>query len=760
MGTYIRSNVYSSFRSSNRKGGFSSVKLRFEQLEERRLLSISHCYDLQAVDERNAFKDVAEPSVQFEACESVGIEDGRPNAFSYEDDYLDFLSSLEVEQILATSSAWECASEAILDENDDEQVVELIAHELVFEDNETSQDDSEINENIVLRSGGGNLNPEDYHITVISESHSSENGMAEVKGVVSPDNFSDFSTSTHDYYLLNFPELPYGYEADVRVSNGTAVFGHDYIALKNVGGVLTKLTTMSYSGGSNNQFYIVPVNDSYFESPEEIKLELLAVISGSGGNNVEPQVLDDFRVLIIDDEPAVTVSWKESQTAGAEISTSPHTGLRFYPEQENIRENSLKNSVDVVFELSEPFNEPKTIFYKIVDPSNYAHGWLANPSEGTYSSNDNHSNSWYMVSRKIGQSAPESISPAVVHLADGTVYSLSLPANVTTAAITLKLLNAYAGDNFIVIADLNASNVSDAHLGVTLSTRYSVERTVLNQSLGQSPLLTVWRSLWVEKDQMEAPVAPTAENPESCGFTWDSRYEYDPAAVGAWSETAYSSESPDFDLLCRPAELDVSLAEQQLTRACVTLKVISDEQLSEWLGENNYTNSPSFSRELDCYSPNTSSTGRDLSLQYNKPSFWLVHALSAYNPCVPNATGYGNGDVYYYDNNNDSFYTNWLWGYASGSTLIVYDECLRDCIATGPSCKISVDLTEARRRAFYHEILHYFLGGHSDNPQDFTNYEIMNYDKIFRHDLDPKLSLQQIEVLQSRATCLQNGYTM
>ncbi|MDR1485383.1 MAG: hypothetical protein LBT09_11240, partial [Planctomycetaceae bacterium] len=65
---------------------------------------------------------------------------------------------------------------------------------------------------------------------------------------------------------------------------------------------------------------------------------------------------------------------------------------------------------------------------------------------------------------------------------------------------TIVIDSAHAGDNFIVVVDTVQANVNNAALGTTEATRYKE-----TDNLTQSELLTVWRTVNVERDFMYIP---------------------------------------------------------------------------------------------------------------------------------------------------------------------------------------------------------------------------------------------------------------
>ena len=268
-----------------------------------------------------------------------------------------------------------------------------------------------------------------------------------------------------------------------------------------------------------------------------------------------------------------------------------------------------------------------------------------------------------------------------------------------------------------------------ATVGTHAGDNYSVLATPSSgKSSVKSEDLTVWRRLWLELDQMAAPTEGTGDD------QFDPATKYTPGASGdrgditknQWMEgnadTRPGNPAPpvgpivepkDFDVKFQPPLPSLTRATEHFAAACVLVQGVSSET------EPGFEKNLEYGVHLQNFERPDVAPGRDIDASTNTDDFWLLHALGAYNP----------------ETKMESFevnYDEYTLAYAqSNGTILIYQEAIRDHVATvqkyAPNLPASiVDMSEARSRTMYHEILHYFVGGH--NTSDASDTGVMNRD--------------------------------
>jgi hypothetical protein len=128
---------------------------------------------------------------------------------------------------------------------------------------------------------------------------------------------------------------------------------------------------------------------------------------------------------------------------------------------------------------------------------------------------------------------------------------------------TIVIDSAHAGDNFIVVVDTVQANVNNAALGTTEATRYEETHGYV-----QSELLTVWRTVNVERDSM---VAANAQPYDPNKTPEQNRTEGRPDMATTGITTGGIG---DFD----PPLPDISFLQNDfmLKKACMEAKLVDD----------------------------------------------------------------------------------------------------------------------------------------------------------------------------------------
>jgi hypothetical protein len=134
-------------------------------------------------------------------------------------------------------------------------------------------------------------------------------------------------------------------------------------------------------------------------------------------------------------------------------------------------------------------------------------------------------------------------------------------------------------------------------------------------------VLTVWRRLWVELDQMAMP----DENNPAHGFDPNNKRN----GQGQWNYTAPNPEPNDFDVLFQPSKPDISVLTTAMTAACIDVREATPAIITSW-GLVPRETTP-FVRNTTNYSNHAVPIGnasRDVIV--NDVSFWCIQGVGAY----------------------------------------------------------------------------------------------------------------------------------
>jgi len=288
--------------------------------------------------------------------------------------------------------------------------------------------------------------------------------------------------------------------------------------------------------------------------------------------------------------------------------------------------------------------------------------------------------------------------------------------------IRYNVTSAYAGDNYIVAVHPNTGVVPRYRFmsnSTTLTRPEGSSRVVLANWL-RTATLTVWRTLWLELKQMKEPTEGIGNN-----YVFDKNKEVpssnmplSSAVNGRWmnhsdKENAKPAGEPNnFDVRFQPPIPVVSQKMRtQFERACINIEEVSEAEFQEWYPAVAWQQEVAFKKNLNPGMPGTGiggpsndTVGRQISTNANVNTFWILHALGAYNPDTSRD----------YDNTND-----YEVGYATPTSALIFNETIRDLISTDsllrPIGASWVSIPEAREIVMFHEALHYFLGSHSHN---------------------------------------------
>ncbi|MBQ7029130.1 MAG: hypothetical protein IJN32_02700 [Thermoguttaceae bacterium] len=244
--------------------------------------------------------------------------------------------------------------------------------------------------------GSTSVVPNDYQFTTYGSTTIFESATYDSSGGSNQGPFFAFTTPA---------SIPSGYEAFVRFEGTGAVYGHDYyVSTANiVDGVATPQHSLYYSNPSQGNYdlyvsggtsyCVIPINDGVLEQAEALVATFYLVDTNSGGADYDPTPVacGSFNATIIDDDASFSVYWRDSSSAsGAPLSGNPNGGgSRFFPEQTDPNASSLKNKVDLDFELNAPSDENLTIYYRLFDPDNNISLGCGQLSDSVFAGGDN-----------------------------------------------------------------------------------------------------------------------------------------------------------------------------------------------------------------------------------------------------------------------------------------------------------------------------------------------------------------------------------
>ncbi len=230
-----------------------------------------------------------------------------------------------------------------------------------------------------------------------------------------------------------------------------------------------------------------------------------------------------------------SVTW-EAVSNGAELTNNPASnggGVRIFPEKATYNGDVL-NKVNVRVALSKaiPTGMSGTVYLDVLDPMNQCTAYGGVDENGDEISLLVGNPYVYSNTPAGTETLPVTVSPGTDNHGNGTlnpVMSLSFQADSASQNAEFTISQANAGDNFIAVALPDVAAIAAVRIGTeTESSVLKYNVPVLPGSSVQefstshhTPLLTVWRSLWVEKQQMYIAlggVSRTGDMPLLDGF--------------------------------------------------------------------------------------------------------------------------------------------------------------------------------------------------------------------------------------------------
>ena len=211
----------------------------------------------------------------------------------------------------------------------------------------------------------------------------------------------------------------------------------------------------------------------------------------------------------------------------------------------------------------------------------------------------------------------------------------------------------YIVNDTLVFTNQIRTQSTPAKVGINAGDNYIVEATAHNGKPNnnvKSEILTVWRRLWMELDQMAAPTEGDGPN------QFDLATKYTPGALGdrgditknQWMDgtpnSAPANEPNNFDVKFQPPKPDISVLTSAMVDACITVKEVDQSPANaSWIIGDSETQNPGvwdmttpFVKNL----PGTVDWHTDSKLQeiselsrdvyYMAPSFWCLQGIGAY----------------------------------------------------------------------------------------------------------------------------------
>lgn len=405
---------------------------------------------------------------------------------------------------------------------------------------------------------------------------------------------------------------------------------------------------------------------------------------------------------------------------------------------------------------------------------------------------------WYDPNNAISDEQPQS---RMRHQRDNwgeivvSVDHVKFTAAERSKRIRLEITQAQPGDNYIIAAHPN-DGVAGTYVvetkeqydksnytGVAGRTLLYPEPSDLFYDCSELPtslhtsVLTVWRTLWIERCQMTDP-ADTDPAIGNHGFDPDEQYipgrndERGDIDQNTWMigtlDSAPEGEPEDFDVRFQPPMPEISHLIPELRRACIEVKEVMEEDIESWGLE--IRNPPAFLRNLPGTSDEEAING---TIAINEPcrsvrnpgkNFWCIHAIGAYEDQTNKSHDPGLGVI------GRALRVATASPVVQRGIFLVFNETIRDFVSTklvnerGKDREVKRDVPEFQQLVVLHEVLHLFgfedykhIENEEEKTQEYYNFElyhgpIMTNEWFFSDTCEEYLVLSpyQIQHLQAQ----------
>jgi hypothetical protein len=293
----------------------------------------------------------------------------------------------------------------------------------------------------------------------------------------------------------------------------------------------------------------------------------------------------------------------------------------------------------------------------------------------------------------------DNYGPSLVFASDKLTFTAEMTSQRTTA--TLGDDARQPGNNYIVAVSGDMAGTANHYYfddeAVTL-----VHDDVADSGGGsggasaplppnlQTPKLTVWRTLWVERDSMGDP--DTQSDPDKKG--------------------GFGGNTGDIEFV--PHLPDMSMMAAAYSQACVTVRPVNvgdppDDEL-EFQHYLDFWDEQNQQPEMDAIN-----YGLDARNVESWSDFWTIQVIGAYE------AGPSDQSKWDYDGETDYPALGYTFIHSNGGPIFIFEETIRDAAAAYPGAED--DKTVLEQIVVLHESLHCFLGLHSSDPvQDPSDF--------------------------------------
>ncbi len=360
-------------------------------------------------------------------------------------------------------------------------------------------------------------------------------------------------------------------------------------------------------------------------------------------------------------------------------------GTRIWPEKNSPDEIQPHSDVKLQVTVTPAPPIPKSVYIRVFDPDNEQIG-QADPNDGTGNGVPKDNVCGFTnpgpaqsgdICGDLGMEGPDID-------ADGKIRLEIQAGQTSRTSDSLSITQPQPGNNFVAAGatnefDRNSLQLakSDGKTPVLVRGSPGIENSI--PATHKTPIMEVWRTLWIESDSMDAPGAS------------DGPFDGDAGCTGC-DDPRNTPSTPTINAL-------------------YNLLIAANIEVRLLPAQYNLTPTIAFQHNLDPGQPggpdgylNVDTPGRDVN---SETRFWVIRMLGAYEGGV--------------NQDNDPDGSAIMLGYAPQprNTTYVFDETIRDyhdMLAGSQSYVVSLDTTVDRVSA--HEALHRFFGNHGNGVAD------------------------------------------
>jgi len=342
-------------------------------------------------------------------------------------------------------------------------------------------------------------------------------------------------------------------------------------------------------------------------------------------------------------------------------------GYRIFPERTEPGGTVYDRvAVRVTIDPRMPVGFSDTVHFQVFDPDYYVDGGQADtPEDGD--PNDNEPG----MHRPDDNFGGVGISP--------TRAELEFASGQWEQSVVLRITEPQPGNNFVLAAHHSRQVLDRYHFhddeGKNLWVTDQGREELIVPPHRSDNWLTVWRTLWMELDDMVAP--DPAPEPRGGG-------PFDGAGVG------------NDDVYLDPPIPLIALAQNELQWGLIEVKALPAEHNNQDAMPGDGTGTLEFRHNLaSLRAANFLGAVRDVA---SERYFWVIHTVGAYEE-----------EIRDYDPNGSVFMIGYAYGMMTDESNAIFFETVRDVAA---NCPAAVARETIEGRIVLHEALHRFLGPH------------------------------------------------